>query len=95
MIIRSILHKGLRRLIEDGITSGVPANSADKILAMVTFLTFAPDIETVRRLQAWKAHQLTGDRKGIWSFSVTRNWRLTFSVSADGAVEDLNFEDYH
>ena len=95
MRINSILHKGLRRLIEDGIASGVPANSADKIEAMVTFLAAAPDVETVRRLQAWKAHQLTGDRKGVWSFSVTRNWRLTFEVADDDVIENLNFEDYH
>ena len=95
MIIRSISHKGLRRLIEDGATSGVPAGSAAKIEAMITFLSLAPDVEVVRKLQAWKAHQLTGDRRGVWSFSVTRNWRLTFEVSADGAIENLNFEDYH
>jgi toxin HigB-1 len=95
MLIRSITHKGLRRLIEDGVTSGVPAGSAAKIEAMVTFLSLATDVEAVRKLQAWKAHQLTGDRKGVWSFSVTRNWRLTFEVSADNAIENLNFEDYH
>ena len=95
MEIRSIAHKGLRKLIESGVASGVPASSADKLEAMVTFLSLAPDVEAVRRLQAWKAHQLTGDRKGVWSFSVTRNWRLTFEVSADNAVENLNLEDYH
>jgi toxin HigB-1 len=95
MLIRCITHKGLRRLIEDGVASGVPAGSAAKIEAMVTFLSLATDVEAVRKLQAWKAHQLTGDRKGVWSFSVTRNWRLTFEVSADGAIENMNFEDYH
>lgn len=95
MIIRSIAHRGLRRLIEDGLASGVPAKSAEKIEAMVTFLSLADDVEVVRRLQAWKAHQLTGDRKGVWSFSVTRNWRLTFVVNKDGAIEDLDLEDYH
>ncbi len=82
-------------MIEDGVTSGIPAGSAAKMEAMITFLSFAPDVEAVRKLQAWKAHQLTGDRKGVWGFSVTRNWRLTFEVSADGEIENLNFEDYH
>jgi toxin HigB-1 len=95
VIILSVAHKGLRRLIEDGVTSGVPAESAEKIEAMVTFLSLAIDVDAVRRLQAWKAHQLTGDRKGVWSFSVTRNWRLTFVVNSDNAIEDLNLEDYH
>jgi proteic killer suppression protein len=42
----------------------------------------------------WKAHQLTGDRKGVWSLHVTRNWRLTFEVKGDEIV-DVNYEDYH
>jgi toxin HigB-1 len=95
MIIISIAHKGLRRLIEDGVASGVPAQSAEKIEAMVTFLSLANDVEVVRRLQAWKAHQLTGERKGVWSFSVTRNGRLTFVVNKGNAIENLNLEDYH
>ena len=95
MIIRSISHKGLRRLVEDGKSSGVPARATVKIEAIVAFLTFAEDAETIRRLQSWKAHQLTGDRKGVWSISVTRNWRITFEVNADNEIENLNFEDYH
>lgn len=27
--------------------------------------------------------------------TVTRNWRLTFVVTANGALADLNLEDYH
>ena len=95
MEIRSIAHKGLRKLIESGVASGVPASSADKLEAMITFLSLASDVEAVRRLKAWKAHQLSGDRKGVWSFSVTRNWRLTFEISAENALENLNLEDYH
>ena len=37
---------------------------------------------------------LTGDRAGEWSISVTGNWRLTFKIE-DGAIEELNLEDYH
>jgi toxin HigB-1 len=45
---------------------------------------------------SWKAHQLSGDRKGVWSLSVTRNWRLTFRIDGQ-AIEiiDLDYEDYH
>ncbi len=27
--------------------------------------------------------------------TVTRNWRLTFTVTRTGAVADMNLEDYH
>jgi toxin HigB-1 len=95
MIIRSVSHKGLRRLFETGSTAGLPANAISKIEAILSFLSDAPGIEAVQKLELWKAHQLKGDRKGTWSLSVTRNWRLTFSINDDGDIDDLDFEDYH
>lgn len=95
MRIRSIRHRGLRRFVERGDESGLPAAYVTKVAAVVSFLQSAPGIDAVRRLQAWKVHLLTGDRKGVWSLSVSRNWRLTFRISADGQVTDLDFEDYH
>ncbi len=95
MEIRSVSHKGLRRFIEDGTTAGLAAASLVKIAAIVSFLEEAPGIEAVTKLQMWKAHQLTGDRKGTWSLSVTKNWRITFVVNADNEIENLDLEDYH
>ena len=40
-------------------------------------------------------HELTGDRKGTWSMTVTRNWRMTFGVNEQDALIDLDLEDYH
>jgi proteic killer suppression protein len=38
---------------------------------------------------------LTGDRKGTWSLSVTRNRRLTVLIDiAEAEICDLNLEDY-
>ena len=54
------------------------------------------DVGELRDVPSWKVHQLTGDRKGTWSLTVTRNWRLTFFVSTKGdEIVDLNYEDYH
>jgi proteic killer suppression protein len=41
------------------------------------------------------AHQLTGDRAGVWSLTVSRNWRMTFRISESFIIEDLDLEDYH
>jgi len=49
----------------------------------------------VRALTVWKVHTLTGDRKGTWSLSVTRNRRLTFTIDGQREICDLNLEDYH
>ncbi len=53
-------------------------------------------VQELRAFPHWNAHQLGGDRKGTWSLSVTRNWRITFSVDqGKGEIFDLDFEDYH
>jgi len=61
---------------------------------MLTFLQDAGDAEKLRAFPLWKAHQLTGGRKGVWSLHVTRNWRLTFRI-VDTEILDVDFEDYH
>jgi len=62
-------------------------------------LGFLQDIETLDELTTlplWKVHQLKGDRKGTWSLSVTRNWRLTFRYDPEeNEIYNLDFEDYH
>ena len=46
---------------------------------------------TVEMLPSWKAHTLTGDRKGVWSLSVTANLRLTFRTdTAEREICDVN-----
>jgi len=94
--IRSFAHKGLKKLYEDDSTKGVPAGSADKLRKMLAFLDNIGDAEELRSLTAWKAHTLTGKRKGTWSLNITRNWRLTFHVDAKKReICDLHLEDYH
>ncbi len=56
---------------------------------------FSEKVACRPRLPSWKAHQLTGDRKGTWSLQVTRNWRITFRIDqAEGEILDLDYEDY-
>ena len=94
MRVRSIAHKGLRRLYEDNSSKGLNADTVDKLRKMLTFLDAMQDPEELRALPLWKAHVLTGDRKGTWSLHVTRNWRMTFRIE-DGEIIDLSLEDYH
>ena len=96
MRIRNVLHKGIRRLIEDDDARGVQADVAPKLRRMISFLQDMEREDELRTIPSWKAHQLTGDRKGVWSLFVTKNWRLTFRID-QGEIEifDLDYEDYH
>jgi toxin HigB-1 len=96
MKIRSFIHKGLKRLYEEDNAKGVPAESADKLRKMLAFLDAMEDEDELHILPTWKAHRLTGDRKGTWSLSVTGNPRMTFRIDpVEREVYVLNLEDYH
>ena len=96
MKIRSFAHKGLRRLYTEDSAKGVPPGALDKLRKMLTFLDEMEHEEELRSLPAWKAHTLTGDRKGTSGLSVTRNRRLTFRIdAAEREISDLDLEDYH
>ena len=96
MRIRNVAHRGLRRFIQRNDARALPAAVVEKIRNIVTFLQEMDDLEELRRVPSWKAHQLSGDRKGTWSLTITRNWRITFKVDqVEKEIVDLDYEDYH
>jgi len=91
----SIRHKALRRFVESGKPKGLDANVAERLRKMIAYLA---TIETVDELHVppnWGAHALTGDRAGAWALTVTKNWRMTFRLTEDGTIADLDLEDHH
>lgn len=94
MKIESIAHKSLRRFFETGNSKGI-VGDADRLRKMLVFIEAAVDLEELEVPPNYGLHRLTGDRKGSWSMTVTRNWRLTFRVDDDGTLTDMNLEDYH
>jgi toxin HigB-1 len=96
MKIRNVIHKGLRRFIEDDDASGLQPAVVVKVQRIVSFLQDMEQEDELRTVQSWKAHMLTGDSKGTWSLSVTRNWRMTFRIDREEIeIIDLDYEDYH
>ena len=94
--IRNVIHKGLRKLVENDNAAGLQPSVVDKLRKIVSFLQVMEHEDELRSIPSWKAHLLTGNRKGVWSLFVTKNWRITFSIDK-GEIEiiDLNYEDYH
>jgi proteic killer suppression protein len=62
---------------------------------MFAFLDDMEDPEELRAFPMWKVHTLVGGRKGTWSLSVTANRRLTFRITEDREIRDIDLEDYH
>lgn len=96
MKIRSVAHQGLKHFYAEDNAKGIPSASVDKLRKMLAFLDDMQHPEELRALPVWNAHTITGDRRGTWSLSVTRNLRLTFHIdSVENEIYGLNLEDYH
>lgn len=93
MEIESIRHKALRRLYLDGQAKGIV--EADRLVLMLAFLRYAPRFSELAKPPNFGFHALTGDRKGTYAMTVTKNWRLTFTKVGERAIADLDLEDYH
>ncbi len=92
MIIRSVQHRGLLRLIEDDDTRQLRTDLVKRLRNILAMLISASDMNAVTGPPGWRIHQLKGDRAGTWSISVSGNWRITFDIEQG---EILNLEDYH
>ena len=99
MVIRSVHHRGLRRLIEDDNPRFLQHNLVDLIDGVRKTLTALILAEELGRFIAsaprgWRVHRLSSDRQDEWSVSVSGNWRITFTEE-DGYIDPVNLEDYH
>ena len=94
MEIESISHKGLRRFFETGNAKDL-VGEVGRLRKMLAFIDAAEAFEELATPPNFGLHELTGDRRGTWSMTVTRNWRLTFRIDDAGALIDMDLEDYH
>jgi len=92
-MIRSILHKGLRRLYEDDDPRGVIAEHAQKLRDILARLEAAGTVADMD-LPGFRLHALKGELKGWWAVTVRANWRVVFRLEA-GDARDVDLIDYH
>jgi toxin HigB-1 len=92
-MIQKFKHRGLKRLFESGITSGVDPQHAARIRKILALLETAETLEDMD-LPGLGLHPLKGNRKGAWAVKVSGNWRITFKIQSGDAF-DVNYEDYH
>lgn len=92
-MIKSFKHKGLRRFYEAGSTAGIQPTHRRRLRLQLAAFDTAIQIEDMD-IPGFRLHPLKGERKGLWSISVSGNWRITFEFR-DGNAYVLNYEDYH
>lgn len=92
-VIKNFKHRGLKRLFERNLASGVNAQHVVRlktILGLMNVTSKPLDMDT----PGYHLHELKGVRRGTWSIRVSGNWRVTFRFE-DGDAFDIDYEDYH
>jgi proteic killer suppression protein len=92
-MVRSIRHRGLKRLYEQDDPRGVVAEHAAKLRDILARLDAASTV-TDMDLPGFRLHPLKGASKGFWAVTVRANWRVIFRF-ADGDALDVDYVDYH
>lgn len=92
-MIKSFKHKGLQQFFTSGNTAGIIAAHQAKLRMRLVALDTATCIDDMR-LPGFDLRPLKGDKMGLWSIRVNKNWRITFEFS-EGNASIVNYEDYH
>lgn len=93
MEIESVRHKNLRKILETGKAKSMM--EPERITDMVAFIDAAESLDELAIPPNFGFHPLSGNRKGTYALTVTRNRRLTFTVTDEMTIADLDLEDYH
>lgn len=92
-MIRSIRHKGLRRLFEEDDPRGVIPEHAQTLRDILALLDAARTVQHMN-LPGLRLHALKGTLKGFWAVTVRANWRVIFRFE-DGGADQVDYVDYH
>jgi proteic killer suppression protein len=92
-VIASFRHKGLKQMFEKGQVRRIDPSlrvRVANILAVLDAASNALDLAGPGN----RLHELKGDQEGVWSVTVSGNWRITFRFT-DGEAHDVDLIDYH
>jgi proteic killer suppression protein len=92
-MITGFRHKGLKQMFEKGLARLIDPSlqvRVANILAVLDAASSALDLAGPRN----RLHELQGDQEGVWSVTVSGNWRITFRFTG-GNAHDVDLVDYH
>lgn len=92
-MIRTIRHKGLKRLFEQGDPGGVNPEHVTKLRDILATLHASPGVAHMD-LPAFRLHPPKGRMKEFWAVTVRANWRVIFRF-VEGHAEDVDYVDCH
>jgi toxin HigB-1 len=92
-VIRTFRHSGLKKLFQEDDASKIRGDQAGRIADVLAHLDRALHPRDLD-LPGYRLHALRGKAKGMWSVSISGNWRIVFRFR-DGDAFDIDLVDYH
>jgi proteic killer suppression protein len=92
-MVGSIRHKGLAALYYEDKTKGVQQAFVRRLRQILALLDTAFAAEDMN-VPGLRFHQLKGELVGLYSVSVSGNWRVVFRFE-NGQAIDVDLVDYH
>ena len=92
-MISGFRHKGLKQMFEKGQARLIDPSlrvRVENVLAVLDAASSPLDLSS----PANRLHELQGEQEGVWSVTVSANWRITFRFT-DGNAYDVDLIDYH
>lgn len=92
-MIKSFKHKGLKKFFEEGVIKGIQVKHKYKLKLILDYLDAMEDIKDIN-IPSLKLHLLEPKQNGVYSVTVSGNWRITFRYEANH-VYIVDYLDYH
>ncbi len=92
-MIKTFAHKGLKDFYEKGSKKGIQPDHAPRLARILDRLDASINPQDMN-LPGYRLHKLTGNKKDMWSVTVSGNWRITFYFEGQDAYL-VDYEDYH
>jgi proteic killer suppression protein len=93
-VIKTFADKRTKKLFDTGKLKELPAEIIARALRKLEYINLATRIEDLRVPPGNRLHALENDRKGFYSISVNKQWRICFRFWHGDAYE-VEICDYH
>jgi proteic killer suppression protein len=93
-VIRTFADRHTKELYDTGKSKRLPSEMWKRALRRLEYLDLATRVDDLKIPPSNRLHKLERDRKGQYSISVNKQWRICFRFM-DGDAYDVELTDYH
>ena len=90
MMIKSFKNARTEKVFETGKSKGFRGLNGRRAVHVLDLLEMASEISQLPKLNSYRLHKLSGDRKGQWSMTINLPWVVCFTPDITEFIKDKN-----